>query len=127
MIENVDIKCAEEVEIALKKAKEHAKAHGKPVLLSRVALFLGKTSDEIPRMIRRYSGENLSEEEKAIGRALQLVKQECRADLEDCLADKGNTSGFIFLGKVNHDMVERTQQDINFKPVVFTGEDDIED
>ena len=54
-----------------------------------------------------------------------MAKQESRADLEDCLADKGNTTGYMFLGKVNHGMVETTRAEVTMKGVRFTGEDEI--
>lgn len=116
---------ADEVLEAVNRAREHAEAKGKPLLMSRVALFLGLTSDELVEIVNELQGKKDDESAQAVCRALKRAKQESRADLEDCLADKGNTTGYMFLGKVNHGMVETTRSEVTFKPVRFSDEDEI--
>ena len=116
----------DEVLVAIEKAREHAQEHGKPLNLSRVALYLGMTTTDLYNVVEDY-GKSDDERAKAVCNALKMAKQESRADLEDCLADKGNTTGYIFLGKVNHGMVETTRAEVKFKGVRFVGEDEIAD
>ena len=121
-----EIKDADFVRVALAQAQAHAEKMGKPVLLSRVALYLGVTSEDLSEMIRDYPNSK-DEDKREVGEALKIAKQACRADLEDCMAEGGNRGGYIFLGKVNHNMVETTQQRVEFAPIVFEDEAEIPD
>lgn len=116
----------DEVLVAIEKARKHAEERGKPLNLSRVALYLGMTTQDLYNVVEGYEKSD-DELAQAVVRALKMAKQESRADLEDCLADKGNTTGYIFLGKVNHGMVETTRAEVEFKGVQFVGEDEIPD
>lgn len=115
----------DEVAVAVEKARAHSQALGKPLNLSRVALLLGITTDELGKFMDTYAEDKDDERAQAVARAIKMAKQESRADLEDCLADKGNTTGYMFLGKVNHGMVETTRAEVTMKGVRFTGEDEI--
>lgn len=119
-----EIRDVDMVYAAIEKAREHAQALGKPIQLDRVAVFLGVSYSEIDAAMAYDGGD---EERQAIARALKTTKQESRADIVDALSDKGNVTGYIFQGKVNHGMIEATQNNINISPVVFTGMDDILD
>lgn len=121
------VKDPDEVIVAVNRAREHAQALGKPLMLSRVALELGVTSDELNIIAGEMERKSEDENAQAICRAIKMAKQEGRADLEDFLAEGGNRGGYIFLAKVNHDMIERTQADVTFTAVRFTGEDEIPD
>lgn len=125
--EDIRLIDADEVLVAVNRAREHAEAKGKPLLMSRVALFLGLTSDELVEIVKELEAKKDDEGAQAVCRALKRAKQESRADLEDCLADKGNTTGYMFLGKVNHGMVETTRAEVTFKPVRFSNEEEIPD
>lgn len=116
----------DEVNAAVSRAREHSAERGKPLNLARIALNLGLTNSEMDDLIKEYA---TSEDERAreCAEILKRAKQESRADLEDCLADKGNTTGYMFLGKVNHGMVEKTVAEVTMKGVRFTGEDEIPD
>lgn len=114
----------DEVAVAVEAARAHAQALGKPLNLSRVALNLGMTTQDLYNIVEGYEKSD-DERAQAVARALKMAKQESRADLEDCLADKGNTTGYMFLGKVNHGMVEKTRNEVEFKGVRFVGEDEI--
>ncbi|MBQ9860867.1 MAG: hypothetical protein IJO75_01270 [Clostridia bacterium] len=116
----------DEVLIAIEKARKHAEERGKPLNLSRIALYLGMTTQDLYNVVEGYEKSD-DEGAQAVVRVLKMAKQESRADLEDCLADKGNTTGYIFLGKVNHGMVETTRAEVKFKGVQFVGEDEIPD
>lgn len=116
----------DEVIVAIEKAREHAAEHGKPLNLSRIALYLGMTTEDLHNTVENYAKSD-DERAQAVYNAIKMAKQESRADLEDCLADKGNTTGYIFLGKVNHGMVETTHNEVTIKPVRFCGEDKIPD
>lgn len=119
-----EIKDPDRVEVAIAKAREHAKKLGKPLQLDRVALFLGVNHQAVEEMME-YDGED--EAQATIAYALKMAKQESRADIQDCLSDKGNVTGYIFQGKANHGMVETTTHEINIKPVTFIGADEIPD
>ncbi len=119
-----EIHDADRVRAAVIKARRHAKALGKPLQLDRVALFLGVNHGEIAEWMN-YDGND--KERRAIADTLKLAKQESRADLMDALSDKGNVAGYIFQGKVNHNMVETTAHDLRFVPVRFTDEDAVAD
>jgi hypothetical protein len=95
--------------------------------MARVALYMGLTSDELAEVVKELERDKDDEQAQAVCRALKMARQESRADLEDRLADKGNTTGYIFLGKVNHGMVETTHAEVTMKGVRFTGEDEIPD
>lgn len=110
---------------AIEKAREHAQQLGKPLQLDRVALNLGVSYDELWRLMN--DDECKDEQKKQVRRLLKMAKQESRADLMDALSDKGNVTGYIFQGKVNHEMVEATQVNVKFSPVKFVGEDEIPD
>lgn len=116
----------DEVLVAIEKARKHAEERGKPLNLSRIALYLGMTTQDLYNVVEGYEKSD-DERAQAVAGALKMAKQESRADLEDCLADKGNTTGYIFLGKVNHGMVETTRAEVEFKGVQFVGEDEIPD
>lgn len=116
----------DEVLVAIEKAREHAAERGKPLNLSRIALNLGMTTQDLYNVVENYN-ESDDDGAQAVVRALKMAKQESRADLEDCLADKGNVTGYMFLGKVNHNMVETTRNEIDIKSVRFVGEDEIPD
>ena len=107
---------------AVTKAREHARERGKPIQLDRVAVFLGVSYEDVNAMMN-YEGQD--EERVAIRNALKSVKQESRADIVDALSDKGNVTGYIFQGKVNHGMVETTAHDVRFTPVTFEGADEV--
>ena len=113
---------ADYVYAAIQKAREHAQKLGKPIQLDRVAVFLGVSYEDVNAMMN-YDGDD--EGRVAIRNALKNVKQESRADLVDALSDKGNVTGYIFQGKVNHGMVETTAHDVRFTPVKFEGADEI--
>ena len=117
---------ADAVNAAVSKAREHAAALGKPLNISRIALNLGITTEEMNTIVAECAnnGEGLTAEAIAI---LKMAKQESRADLEDELAEGGNRTGFMFLGKVNHGMIETERKEVEFKGVVFQGEDEIPD
>lgn len=116
----------DEVRVAVENARKHAEERGKPLNLSRIALNLGMTTQDLYNIVEDYEKSD-DERAQAVARAIKMAKQESRADLEDCLADKGNTTGYIFLGKVNHGMVETTRAEVEFKGVRFSGEDEIPD
>ena len=103
---------------AIEKAREHAEKLGKPLQLDRVAVFLGVNHEAISAMMD-YRGED--EAKQAVANALKMAKQESRADLMDCMSDKGNVVGYIFQGKANHGMVEHTAHDVSIAPVQFIG------
>ncbi len=119
----------DQIVAAVDKARHHAAERGKPLNLARIALYLGQTSNEFEAMICDLDEKAKQGDERAqtLLSAIKNAKQESRADLEDCLADKGNTTGYIFLGKVNHGMVETTRQEIDFKGVIFEGEENVPD
>lgn len=119
-----EIRDADRVRAAVAKARRHAKSLGKPLQLDRVALFLGINHGEIAELMN-YDGDD--GERRAIADTLKQAKQESRADLMDALSDKGNVTGYIFQGKVNHALVETTTHDLRFVPVRFTDEDGIAD
>ena len=116
----------DEVKAAIDKARKHAAERGKPLGIARIALNLGLTNSEMDHIIENYAASE-DERAQAVAQVLKRAKQESRADLEDCLADKGNTTGYMFLGKVNHGMVEKTVAEVTMKGVRFTGEDEIPD
>lgn len=124
--EDIRLIDADDVEVAIIKARAHAQERGKPLNLARVALNLGLTNSEMDQIIESYASSD-DERAQAVAKTLKMAKQESRADLEDCMAEGGNRGGFIFLGKVNHNMVETTHADITFKPVRFSNEDEIPD
>ncbi len=119
-----EIKDVDMVYAAITKAREHAQALGKPLQLDRVALFLGVNHEAVSAMLN-YTGDD--EAKKAVANALKMAKQESRADLVDALSDKGNVTGYMFQGKVNHGMVEATQHTVTLTPVTFINEDKIPD
>ena len=119
-----EIKDVDMVYAAIEKAREHALALGKPVQLDRVAVFLGVNHEALCKMMD-YEGDD--EDRQAIVQALKMVKQESRADIMDCLSDKGNVTGYIFQGKANHGMVEAVDHNVNISPVRFVGLDEIPD
>ena len=116
----------DEVIVAIDKARNHAAERGKPLCLARIALNLGVTSDEMGQIIKSYENSE-DERARAVARALKIAKQETFADLTDCVADKGNTTGYMFLLKCNHGMVETTRQEVEFKGVIFADEDSVPD
>ena len=113
--ENLDV---DMVFTAIEKARKHARELGKPLQLDRVALFLGVNHEAISAMMD-YKGED--EAKQAVANALKMAKEESRADLMDCMSDKGNVVGYIFQGKANHGMIEHTAHDVNIAPVQFIG------
>lgn len=120
---------AEHIRAAVEKARNHADERGKPLNLARVALYLGITSHDMTAIISDFEQRAKRGDENAaeIVRAFKMAHQEVRADLEDCLAGDGNKGGYIFLGKVNHKMVETTAHEVTMKGVSFIGGDDIPD
>ncbi len=124
--EDIRLVDVDEVKAAIDAARAHANERGKPLGIARIALNLGLTNSEMDEIIVKYASSE-DERAQAVAQALKRAKQESRADLEDCLADKGNTTGYMFLGKVNHGMVETTKAEVTMKGVRFTGEDDILD
>lgn len=124
--EDIRLVDVDEVKAAIDAAREHANERGKPLAIARIALNLGLTNSEMDAIIVKYAASE-DERAQAVAKALKRAKQESRADLEDCLADKGNTTGYMFLGKVNHGMVEKTVAEVMMKGVRFTGEDEIPD
>ncbi len=119
-----EIRDADQVYAAIEKAREHAQLLGKPLQLDRVAVFLGVGHEELSRLMS-YDGEDA--DRRSIAHALKMAKQECRADLFDALSDKGNVSGYMFQGKVNHGMVDTPQSRVDLVPVVFVGTDTVLD
>ena len=117
-----EIKDIDMVYAAIEKAREHALTLGKPLQLDRVALFLGVNHEAISAMMN-YDGED--ECQIAVANALKMAKQESRADIQDCLSDKGNVTGFIFQAKANHGLVEAVEHNVNVAAVRFVGEDEI--
>lgn len=117
-----EIKDPDKVEAAIAKAREHAEKLGKPLQLDRVAVFLGVNHEAISAMMD-YKGED--EAKQAVANALKMAKQESRADLMDCMSEKGNVGGFIFQGKANHDMVETTAHAVSVVPIRFVGEENL--
>lgn len=110
--------------VAIEKARKWAEERGKPIQLDRVAVFAGINHELVSEMIA-YSGDD--EGKLAIANSLKMVKQESRADIMDCLSEKGNVTGFIFQGKANHGMVETVAHDVNIAPIRFVGSDEIPD
>ena len=121
----------DEIYCAINRAREHAQANDKPLLMSRVALELGLTSQDLAKLLERLEQKEQKdggdEHTQAMAHALKMAKQECEADLVDRIADKGNVVGYIFLGKANHGMVETSRQEVFFPSGRFEGEDDLED
>ena len=117
-----EIKDPDKVEAAIAKAREHAEKLGKPLQHDRVAVFLGVNHEAISAMMD-YKGED--EAKQAVANALKMAKQESRADLMDCMSDKGNVVGYIFQGKANHGMIERTAHEVDVAPIRFVGEENL--
>ena len=117
----------DEVIVAVNRARACSEAKGKPLNMARVALELGLTSDELVEIVRELEAKTGDERAQAVCRAIKMAKQETRADLEDCLADKGNTTGYMFLAKCNHGMVETSRQEVEFKGVIFADESEVPD
>lgn len=124
-VEELRVFDIDEINEAVRKAREHAAAHGKPLNMARVALNLGITSDELVYALHELEARKGDERAQLAVNAIKKAKQESRADLEDNLADKGNVTGYMFLGKVNHGMIETTHNEVTFKGVRFSGEDEI--
>lgn len=116
----------DEANVAISKAREFAEANGKPLNLSRVALALGLTTADLDHTIDDYANSG-DERKRETAQILRLAKEENRANLTDFVADKGNVSGYMFLARVNHGMVETTRADVTLRPISFTSEDEIED
>lgn len=117
-----EIKDLDLVNVAIEKAREHAKTLGKPIQIDRVALFLGVNHDTVCDMMN-YNGDD--EQRQAVAHALKMAKQESRADLLDCMSDKGNVAGYIFQGKANHGMVESVEHNVKMAPIQFIGAENI--
>lgn len=120
---------ADHITAAIQKARNHAEKQGKPLNLARIALCLGTTSQDLVSVLNDFEAKAKNGDENAaqVAHALKMAHQEVRADLEDCLAGDGNKGGYIFLGKVNHKMVETTAHEVTMKGVSFIGGDDIPD
>lgn len=114
------------VNAAVARAREHSNALGKPLNIARVALNLGVTTSELNDLIHCYetNAEGLTADSIEV---LKRAKQEAEADICDFLADKGNVTGYMFLGKCHHGMVETERKEIEFKGVVFADEDSVPD
>ena len=122
--EEIRLTDVDEVESAISKARAHAEERGKPLNLARVALNLGLTNSEMDQIIDSYASSG-DERAQAVAKTLKMAKQETFAGLTDCVADKGNTTGYMFLLKCNHGMVETTRSEVTLKPVRFSNEDEI--
>ena len=117
---------ADAVNAAVSKAREHAAAQDKPLNLARVALYLGITTEEFHSLIDNCDANGGSLTKEALS-VLKQAKQEAQADICDRLADKGNVTGYMFIGKCHHGMIETERREVEFKGVVFQGEGEIPD
>jgi DNA-binding transcriptional MerR regulator len=115
---------ADEVRAAIDKARAHAESKETPITISRVALNLGVTTDELNIILDELERKTGDEQAQAICRTIKMARQEARADIEDRINErKSQPAGPIFLAKVNHNMIETTKADVTMHGVRFSNED----